>query len=108
MGIIVLILLYVLLGVSLAAYIKRYCPVADYKRKIIIFLLLIAFFGLVFDVLIKRESVILFTVYFITAYLLSMVVFKTGQRHSLAISGIFSAVRLLVVLLWAYTFNIKL
>ena len=108
MGILVIIFMYVLLGVAIYFYLKRFCLVSNSKRKIGVYLLLLALFGYVLEIFNRLESVTLFVGYFIIAYLFSWIVFKVNYRHSVAISGIFSAIRILVVFVWAYVFNIEL
>jgi len=107
-GILIIIILYSLIGVATYSYLKRFCPIPYIKRKIGIYLLLVALFGFVFEIFNQQESLTLFVGYFIIAYLFSWIIFKAKYWHSIAISGILSVIRILVVFTWAYVFNIKL
>ena len=108
MGIVVLIFLYFLLAVSIFAFVHHFCAVTDSKRKVIIYLVFVTLCGLIVETVIKQGVVILFIAYFFIAYFLSLVVFKVSRLHSIAISSIYSLVRISVITLWAFVFNIEL
>jgi len=91
------VLIIVLIAISTFSYLNHFCSVPDVKRKTVFYLTGVLIIGAVVTNLLNNEIVS----HFVTAYILSLIIFKINYLHSLAVSAIYLFIRTAAVMLWA-------